>query len=146
MEGIVNSPVTSTDLLHTIIRTLNGSNFAATVGDFYRGEVAVLNVIHLFEDQHKEVFPSMISTFLHISRPTVTSALRTLEHKKLIKRRLFEEDRRMISVSLTQGGKDVVKKKREEIDSWSTSMANHFGNENFMSLLHSIKELLEYME
>ena len=51
----------SGQILHSIIRTLGGSSFAATIGDFYRGEVAVLNAIYQFESESKEVFPSMIS-------------------------------------------------------------------------------------
>ncbi len=82
----MNEREESAHILHSIIRTLGGSSFAATVGDFYRGEIAVLNAIYQFESENKEVFPSMISSFLHISRPTVTSTLRALEKKKLIKK------------------------------------------------------------
>ncbi len=142
----MDSQITPPILLQSIIRTLNGSNFAATVGDFYRGEVAVLNAIDLFEKEKKEVFPSMISSYLQVSRPTITSALRILEHKKYVKRTLYEEDRRKVSVALTNRGSEVVDQKRREIDSWCYSMSEHFGNEHFTSVLGSIKELLEYME
>lgn len=142
----MNNSNESAQILHSIIRTLSGSSFAATVGDFYRGEIAVLNVIHLYENESKEVFPSMISSFLHISRPTVTSALRTLEKKELIKRTLYEEDRRKIFIALTESGRELVKTKNEEVDDWCSSMATKFGANHFNSLLLQMKEIVECIE
>lgn len=135
-----------TEPLHAIIRTLSGSEFAATVGDFYRGESAVLNAINVLQGENKEVFPSMISTFLHITKPTVTQALRALERKNLVNRTLCDNDRRRIAVSLTPAGEVEVEKKQGEVDSWCSSMASRLGKENLISLLRAIQRALEYME
>ncbi len=141
----MNEREESAHILHSIIRTLGGSSFAATVGDFYRGEIAVLNAIYQFESENKEVFPSMISSFLHISRPTVTSTLRALEKKKLIKRTHYEVDRRKVSITLTTSGKHLVHQKSKEVDDWCNTMATHFGENQFISLLHQMKLVVEYM-
>lgn len=142
----MNNSNEAAQILHSIIRTLSGSTFSATVGDFYRGEIAVLNAINLFESENKEVFPSMISSFLHISRPTVTSALRTLEKKQLIQRTLYEDDRRKVSIGLTMKGKSIVKDKNDEVDAWCHLMADRFGSDHFISLLKQMKEIVEYIE
>lgn len=135
-----------TEPLHSIIRTLSGSEFAATVGDFYRGESAVLNAIKILQGEHEEVFPSMISTFLRITRPTVTQALRTLERKKLIERTIYNNDRRKIAISLTQAGESEVEIKQNEVDAWCSSMASRLGKENLISLLNAIQRALTHME
>ena len=141
----MNTSYEPAQILHSIIRNLNGSSFAATIGDFYRGEIAVLNTIHLYENNKEKVFPSMISDFLHISRPTVTSSLGILEKKKLIQRNLYTEDRRKVSIELTDLGKDLVNTKNNEIDTWCTTMASHVGSDHLIALLLDMKKIVDYM-
>ena len=132
-------------IFHSIISKISGSTFAATIGDFYRGESATLNAIEHLQQDHQTVFPSTLSDYLKISRPTITSTLRALEKKGFVKRELSNDDRRHIAVILTLEGKEQVKKKQCELNEWCDSMVHNLGEERFFSFLDTIDKALPYL-
>lgn len=54
--------------------------------------------------------PSQIADFAGISRATVSGLIEGLEHDGLVERQLHKEDRRMVRVSITDKGREVLLK------------------------------------
>ncbi len=69
--------------------------------------------------QHKRNLLSDLAAGLNISNAAVTKMTDRLEKKGLVKRVDFAEDRRAISLQLTELGKNIIEKaEQQEIKSW----------------------------
>ncbi len=125
---------------HTILRRLSGSGFTARLGDFYRGETAILRAIDTLSKESLHLCPSDIAAYLQISRPSVTSGLTALEKKGHLTRTLSDHDRRKIEIELTGAGRELLDQKAKEVDLWCEQMTDAMGEERFALFLSIIEE------
>ncbi len=136
----------SFERFHSILTRLSGTPFTARLGDFYRGETAVLRAIEALENSDEPTYPSLIADYLHISRPSVTSALSSLEKKGLIIRDPSARDRRRIEVAVTEQGRAYLEETSKEVDLWCSTMIEAMGEETFTTFLSIIEEGLDIMD
>lgn len=108
-------------------------------GSFSHGEMALMHL--LSRNMDEECTPSMMSSQLRVTRPTITSALNSLEKKGYIIREDLA-DRRKISVKLTGIGERYLTDKYEELVSQVTGIFGAIGQEDSLKLV----EILEKVE
>ncbi len=131
---------------HTILRRLSGTAFTAKLGEFYRGETAVLRAIEAIEASGETAYPSFIAEYLRISRPSVTSALTSLERKGYLCRDTSHRDRRHIVVTPTEKGREALSATSAEVDLWCSMMLEAMGQERFFAFLSIVEEGLDIMD
>ncbi len=129
-----------------ILTRLSGTPFTAKLGEYYRGETAVLRAIEALISATGTAHPSTLATYLQISRPSVTSALSSLERKGHIIRSIGAGDRRRIEVSPTEKGRQRLKENADEVDQWCTMMLRSMGDHRFHTFLSIIEEGLDIMD
>lgn len=66
------------------------------------------NALAVIEGAHGPVTPGEISAAMHITSGSITSLLDTLEKKQLIRRDSHADDRRKVSVTVTDAGTDLL--------------------------------------
>lgn len=76
------------------------------------GETFVLEYIHM---RKGDVIPSEISSQMGISSARIAATLGNLEKKNLIIRKIDQNDRRRILVTLTSQGKEAAEKQHAEV-------------------------------
>lgn len=130
----------------SILTRLSGTPFTAKLGEFYRGETAVLRAIEALIDSTGSAHPSTLAAYLQITRPSVTSALSSLERKGHITRSIGSTDRRRIEVSPTPKGRQKLKETAEEVDQWCSMMLQSMGENRFHTFLSIIEEGLDIMD
>ncbi|MBQ9988389.1 MAG: MarR family transcriptional regulator [Clostridia bacterium] len=111
--------------------------------EFMQGEVRVL--YHLLLNQGSEINPSQLSDALGVSRPRVTSALRSLRNKGFVLMSICEEDRRRMCVSLTEEGRAYIEEKQERLHKYLQELIQGIGEENterMIDLLHLCAEAM----
>lgn len=67
-------------------------------------------LLYLHENSDRSITPSQIASFSGLSRATTSELIDGLDHEGLIERNICADDRRMIYVSITQKGREFLKK------------------------------------
>jgi DNA-binding MarR family transcriptional regulator len=79
---------------------------------FMHGEMFILNYL-IFRET--DVLPGELSAAMNTSTARVAMALKSLESKGLIQRRVDQEDRRKILVTITDLGRELIRSERREM-------------------------------
>lgn len=83
------------------------------LSEYLRGECRLL--FYLDQNTEAKVQPGELAEKLGITTARVASILRSLESKGMIKRQVFEEDKRKVFVNITEKGKEYSRSKHEYI-------------------------------
>ncbi len=89
---------------------------------------------------------SEIHQDLHISKPAVSQALNALEKKGYIIRAIDPDDRRKITVRVTQAGEAQLETARQFYDRALEEIIRQFGMENTETLLSLLDRLMNILE
>lgn len=103
------------ELINELLSKINADKYRkllSTLEDGYKGLYVILKVI---KNSDKEVIAGDIATKLNITTARVAAALNNLEKKKWIIKYKSSLDRRKTIVELTDLGKNVLKRREEEI-------------------------------
>ena len=90
---------------------MNKMDIVTHLREFIEGELATLWFLNVSGDT--TIIPSMISDNLRISRARTAIILRTLREKGYVTMDISEEDRRKMTVLLTESGKSYLDEKYE---------------------------------
>jgi DNA-binding MarR family transcriptional regulator len=66
------------------------------------------NALAVIEGAHDPITPGEISAAMHITSGSITSLLDTLEKRQLIRRNSHADDRRKVSVTITDAGGELL--------------------------------------
>ena len=88
---------------------MNKMDIVTHLREFIEGELATLWFLNVSGDT--TIIPSMISDNLRISRARTAIILRTLREKGYVTMDISEEDRRKMTVLLTESGKSYLDEK-----------------------------------
>ena len=88
---------------------MNKMDIVTHLREFIEGELATLWFLNVSGDM--TIIPSMISDNLRISRARTAIILRTLREKGYVTMDISEEDRRKMTVLLTESGKSYLDEK-----------------------------------
>lgn len=95
--------------------------------------------IYLAED--KELTFSEISKILMVSRANITGIIQRLEERRLIRRMLDSNDRRLVYARLTREGEKIVESIRPSYLLWISGLFKDFNPQELKVLLNMIERL-----
>ena len=122
------------------INRIECSGIKHSAGDVMRGEMFVLIML---EKSGEPLSPGAISREADISTARVAVLLNGLEKKGFIVRVPSASDRRMLSVNLTENGKDYLRKKKEELISYRMRVLQAMGEDEAKSFMESLSKLAD---
>jgi len=110
------------------------------MSEMVKGEHFVLNYLSMCQGI---THPTDLSVSMAVSTARVASLLNHMEEKQLILRQEDPEDNRKIRITLTETGRAVIAKKRQEwIDHWARVL-ERLGPEDAAEYLRIQKKLIE---
>ena len=83
---------------------------------------------------------------LHMTRPAVSQMLNALEKKELIHREIDKNDRRKISVTLTEKGRSTLLQAKSYMDETMKKTISRFGEDNTRQLIALLTLLADVLE
>ncbi|NLA86495.1 MAG: MarR family transcriptional regulator [Clostridiales bacterium] len=89
---------------------------------------------------------SDIHSHLHVTKPAVSQMLNSLEKRGFILREIDKNDRRKISILLTQKGQAALTQAKEYMDQRMDLMLTRFGTENALQLIALLNILADVTE
>ncbi len=107
---------------------------------FLHGEMFILNfLVNLQADS----MPSELAAAMNTSTARVAMALKSLESKGLIRRRIDEEDRRKVIVSITEEGSRMVLAERQEMRDRMVSILNELGEKDAREYIRIVERITD---
>lgn len=105
-----------------------------------RGEMAVVRTLHLaVEAGELPITPSVIAERAHLSTARTANVLRSLEEKGWIRREHATDDRRRVTVVLTDEGEAVRVSRREEFEGHAAAFLARLGEEDTREAIRILK-------
>ncbi|MDR0288253.1 MAG: MarR family transcriptional regulator [Clostridiales bacterium] len=98
------------------------------------------------QNQDKMVYVSDIQQYLHISKPSISQALNSLERKGYISRKINAGDRRRIEIFLTSKGLEAKNKMKVVTENRINEILTRLGDENTRQLIDSFNRLMDVLE
>jgi DNA-binding MarR family transcriptional regulator len=112
--------------------------------EFFQGELHTM--LYLSQHTEEEVYPSILSDALHVTRARITSTLSALRKKGLIAMDLCEKDRRRMRVTLTEEGIQLVAQKQDRVlrylDYWMESLGEN-NTKEMIRLIHLSADIMK---
>lgn len=87
---------------------------------------------------------SELSSTLHVTSPSITQLVTSLEEQGLVIRKMDKDDRRSVKVSLTDKGNEITQRAEEQATSVLTGLVEHLGSEKSLELTKILDEVLLY--
>lgn len=117
--------------------------------DISHGEFILLQMIREYEVKHPEeegIHVSQIAVRQKVSPPAVSRALRALEKKGWVERKVSKEDRRNTYVFITPEGERKADESAQVMDHFMLNVIRKMGREKVMLLIQLCNELSETAE
>ncbi len=116
--------------------------------DLSHGEFFMLKVIEKSRKQKERsveqgVKISDLSAVMHMSKPGISQMLKSLENKKMIRRVMAQDDRRVIYVVITELGYEMMEKASQLFQYYTDQILKQFGEENTKKLIELLNRLYE---
>ena len=131
------------DLLSDIIGAFKGAKNAKIFSNIqvnFKGENFLL--AHLFENGGNST-PGKLAEFLNVSAARIAAMLRSLEGKGLVERIVDKNDRRFITVRITESGTRLVKKLKTELDAHASKMVEKLGEDDCKEFVRILKKIIK---
>lgn len=116
------------------------SNGPKQAQSFMQGEMFIL---HYISHKNTDVIPSEISTAMNASSARVAMALKTLESKGLIERRIDQADRRKIIVTLTDRGRAMTTCQHAEMHARVEKILTELGESEAREYIRIVNRMTE---
>ena len=124
-------------------RMMKSSFWPKKASAFLHGEMFILNYL---VNCHGDVLPSELANAMNTSTARVAMALKSLESKGLLQRRVDKEDRRKVLVSITEQGNEFVLSEREDMRNKMTLIISELGEEDARTYIRIIERITEIAE
>lgn len=124
-------------------RMMKSSFWPKKANAFLHGEMFILNFL---VNRQSDTLPSELAAAMNTSTARVAMALKSLETKGFIQRRIDKEDRRKVIVSITEEGNTLVLSEREEMRDRMVRILRELGEKDtreYMRLIDRITEISE---
>lgn len=131
------------DLIQSLEKVYYMEGFAQLT-DFLQGEQYILH--YLSQNLNIEISPSTLSEKLHMTRPRVTAVINTLKKKNYVEAKQDEEDRRRLSVKITNQGLDFINSKQKNAIEYFKLFIESIGDENVKDLIRIIELAADKMD
>ncbi len=118
-----------------------------SIGGCKPSEIRVLFCIRRHMNLHiAEMKVSEISKQLHVTSPTITQLLNSLEANGLIERHIDGIDRRVVGVTLTEKGEMVTKRATEAMTGAMGELITYLGEEQSDQLADLLFKVFRYFD
>jgi DNA-binding MarR family transcriptional regulator len=121
-------------------RMMKSSFWPKKANAFLHGEMFILN--YLINEQ-SDTLPSELSAAMNTSTARVAMALKSLETKGFIRRRIDKDDRRKVIVSITEEGRRLVLSERREMRDRMARILRELGEEDTREYIRIIERITE---
>ena len=117
-------------------------------GLLYRSEFCMLIAIHEYCENTGEIGikPSVLTEILGSSISAVSKQLKAVEEKGYIERSYSKKDKRVVYISLTQKGIELLKKAKKERNSDIETIIRKLGKEKTEFLIEILEEISAIMD
>jgi len=129
-------------LIQTLAQMYDKESFSILTV-FFQGEHPVL--LFLSNNLKTEIYPSLISDKLQISRSRVTAILTVLRKKGYVTLEMSEKDRRRMLVRITADGLTFIREKQEWADRYFAVLVEDLGVANTEELIRLVKLCTDIM-
>ncbi|MCI1665481.1 MAG: MarR family transcriptional regulator [Atopobiaceae bacterium] len=97
-------------------------------------------MLHFLASQDHPVTPSELAERSNVTSARVTNVLNSLESRGAISRKHSETDRRVVEVSITDEGRDLVEKGYRETMALTTSFLTELGEQDSRDLVRVVRD------
>lgn len=119
-----------------ILQTLYDTEALTPMMEFCQGEMRVL--LYLLAREEK-AYPSQLSESLAVTRQRITTILSAMRKKGLIQMEIEEEDRRKMSVTLTDAGRAAAIEKQQYAHRYLGQLVESLGEEDSRELVRLLE-------
>lgn len=88
---------------------------------------------------------SELSSKMHVTSPSITQLVTTLEERGLVSRTMDREDRRAVKVNLTAKGVEITEKAEEHLMAMLTGLVEHLGRDKSLKLIEILGDVFTYL-
>lgn len=121
-------------------RMMKSSFWPKKANAFLHGEMFILN--YLINEQ-SDTLPSELAAAMNTSTARVAMALKSLETKGFIRRRIDKDDRRKVIVSITEEGRRLVLSERREMRDRMARILRELGEDDTREYMRIIGRITE---
>lgn len=100
-------------------------------------------ILHFICRKGDDVLPSELSTAMEASTARVAMALKSMEGKGLIERRVDKSDRRKVKVSITEYGRKIIEGQHEDMIKKMEKILKELGEDDTKEFLRIISRMTE---
>lgn len=108
-------------------------------------EIGLLFHIRACCEEADGVSVSALSKRMNVTSSSITQTVTSLEERGLVSRRMDEEDRRGVKVSLTQEGEQITHNAENQLNSMLSGMVEHLGRERSIEFVNLLNEAIDYI-
>lgn len=87
---------------------------------------------------------SELSNKMHVTSPSITQLVTSMEEQGLVIRKMDREDRRSVKVTLTEKGIEMTEKAEQQLMAMLTGLVDHLGQEKTLVLNEILKDVFIY--
>ena len=128
--------------INSIYRGINNTLKNQVHPDITADQFSILQYIH-----HQQACTStQISTVFGVGKSAVTAVINRLDEKELIERKRDPKDRRIIELSLTEVGEQLVKQTERELYRIIGEKLSHFDKVEIENYIYALERLASLME
>lgn len=111
-------------------------------GQLYRSEFFLLVTVEEYcESNEKGIKPSELAEMLDLSLPAVSKQIKAVEDKGYIERRYCTDDKRMVYITISPKGKELLDKGKEERNREIEMLIEHMGEEKVKEFISLAKDV-----
>lgn len=131
---IINFKILNTTIERLLNQKMNELGITYT-------QATVIGYLNLKKDTL--VFQKDIEINLGLTHPTVSSILKRLEEKSLIKTEVYEEDKRLKKITLTKNSYEILGQIQSKIDEMGKLLFSGISSDEIKSLDINIRKIIE---
>lgn len=133
-------------LIQIMLRIKRTTHFSSP-GNLHTGEMMVLRRIGTARcSPETPMYVSGIHRDLHFSKPAISQILNSLEKKGYVMREIDADDRRKITVTLTEKGKHLCEQAQTRTDNLLDEIILRMGEEDMKQLMSLFTRLADIIE
>ena len=131
-------PDLAAEVMAKTMRMMKSSFWPKRANAFLHGEMFILNFLI---NCQTDALPSELATAMNTSTARIAVALKSLESKELIQRRIDKDDRRKVIVSITEEGKRIVLSERQEMRDRMVRILTELGEEDTREYIRIVERI-----
>lgn len=112
--------------------------------EFTKRDSCILTIILVHSRQGNKITTSKISDLLGITKPAISQALKKLEQGGYIKRKVNNDDRRVVYVYLTKKGEQRLKQKDEHFKTHIDKALSNMKDEEVELFIKYAEKFIKY--